>query len=304
MAVPAARSQIRTSKNPISGAQSFAFLMINSIRTVASDTSQIRMRKMRRGPRELSSKASTIPSPSPKQVGDGNHPDRAPGPGERGMLVPPGLRTGKPSFPHQNGSLFPSAHPYLSIKILYINLFIKKLDIEIILHDYWPMKRDLVDQVLDDWRRARPDLDADALGVSSRLVLLSKVLAREDKRFLATLDLAPWACDVLLALRRQGPPFELTPTQLRKMTLLTSGATTARLDGLEASGLVRRMPDPGDRRSFRIALTDRGLGLSDQAIEARLEMADGLIADLSREEREMAADLLRKLLLNGGGPRK
>lgn len=166
------------------------------------------------------------------------------------------------------------------------------------------MKQDLVDQVLEDWREARPDLDATALGIANRLFLLSKVLARKDKESLASLELAPWACDVLLALRRQGPPFELTPTQVRRMTLLTSGATTTRLDGLETEGLVRRTPDPDDRRSFRIALTDKGRELSDRAIEARLEMAESLVADLKEGEGEVTASLLRKLLLSGGGAKK
>lgn len=162
------------------------------------------------------------------------------------------------------------------------------------------MKQDLVDQVLGDWRRSRPDLEVSGLGITSRIGLLSRVLARKDKEALASLELAPWACDVLLALRRQGPPFQLTPTEVRKVTLLTSGATTTRLDALEAASLVRRSLDSRDRRSFRITLTEKGQELANRAIEARLRMVDNLLASLSPKERKLTGDLLRKLLVGVG----
>ncbi|MGD8726260.1 MAG: MarR family transcriptional regulator [Gemmatimonadales bacterium] len=159
------------------------------------------------------------------------------------------------------------------------------------------MTRDIVDQLMDDWHRERPDVNAAGLGVTSRIGLLTKVLIAEDKRALASIDLAPWACDVLLALRRQGPPYELTPTDLRKLTLLTSGAMTARLDRLERDSLIRRDLDPGDRRSFKVGLTDEGRELADRALEARLEMVERFLSPFTAEEREAAAGLLRKLLV-------
>lgn len=47
-------------------------------------------------------------------------------------------------------------------------------------------------------------------------------------------------------LVRQGEP--MTPGQLAQLTELPSSTTTRVLDRLEAKGLVRREPDPGDRR--------------------------------------------------------
>ncbi len=159
------------------------------------------------------------------------------------------------------------------------------------------MRNDLVDQLIEDWGRERSEVDAGGLGVTSRISLLGKVFSGEDKRTLAPLNLAPWACDVLLALRRQGPPYRLTPTELRKLTLLTSGAMTTRLDRLEEAGLVRRNLDVDDRRSFQVSLTDDGRQLADRAFTARLEMVEARLAPLSAEECEVAAGLLRKLLL-------
>ncbi len=154
-----------------------------------------------------------------------------------------------------------------------------------------------MDHLVDDWRRERPEMDARGLGITSRINLLRKVLVREDKRALAPLDLAPWACDVLLALRRQGPPYQLTPTRLRELALLTSGAMTTRLDRLEEASLLSRKLDPEDRRSFQIRLTKQGRLLADRAIELRLSAVEKLLAPLCADEREAAAGLLRKLLV-------
>jgi DNA-binding MarR family transcriptional regulator len=159
------------------------------------------------------------------------------------------------------------------------------------------MDHDTVDQLREEWGRERPGLDVSGLGITSRISLLCKVLSREDGKALGPLGLAPWAADVLLALRRQGPPYQLTPTDLRKVTLLTSGAMTTRLDRLEAAGYVRRNSDTQDRRSIRVVLTETGIELADRAIAARLARVETILAPLSAEEREAGAALLRKLLV-------
>jgi DNA-binding MarR family transcriptional regulator len=180
-----------------------------------------------------------------------------------------------------------------------------KLDVKVIggftlTGPHTDMDRDTVDQLRDEWGRERPDLDVSGLGVTGRISLLCKVLSREDGKALAPLGLAPWAADVLLALRRQGPPYQLTPTDLRKATLLTSGAMTTRLDHLEAAGLVRRSSHTQDRRSIQVALTEAGIEQADRAIAARLARVERILAPLSEDDRETAAALLRKLLVASG----
>jgi DNA-binding MarR family transcriptional regulator len=158
------------------------------------------------------------------------------------------------------------------------------------------MPHNAVDRMAEDWRRERPEIDTSSLEVTTRITLLRKVLAREDKKALAPLAISPWACDVVLALRRQGPPYQLTPTGLRQMTLLTSGAMTTRLDRLVETALVIRTPDPDDRRSFQIALTMKGLDLAERAITVRAEMAARLLAPLTVDEREVVSSLLGRVL--------
>ncbi len=101
----------------------------------------------------------------------------------------------------------------------------------------------------------------------------------------------------MATLRRQGAPYCLTPTELSRATMLTSGAMTNRLDRLETKGLVRREADPGDRRGVRVVLTDSGLTLVDQAIEVRFAEAQSAAAKLSARDRRALESLLRHLLV-------
>ena len=63
---------------------------------------------------------------------------------------------------------------------------------------------------------------------------------------------------MLGSLLRAGAPFQRSPGQLAKRFDLTSGAMTNRLDRLEAEELIRRLPDPDDRRGVIVELTPKG----------------------------------------------
>ena len=59
--------------------------------------------------------------------------------------------------------------------------------------------------------------------------------------------LEQWEFDVLSALRRQGPPYQLSPGALLHATLVTSGTMVDRIDRLAADGLVSRASQPAGR---------------------------------------------------------
>ncbi len=159
------------------------------------------------------------------------------------------------------------------------------------------MEADSVDRLLDQWRHERPELDVAGLGLAVRIEMLAKLLQRTTAETLSEIGLKPWEYDVLSALRRQGPPYELPATGLAKASLLTSGAMTTRIDHLEAQGLVRRTADPTDRRGVRVGLTPRGIRLVDNAIEARFAAAAQSVASLTVRDRAALEGGLRKLLL-------
>lgn len=156
---------------------------------------------------------------------------------------------------------------------------------------------DPVDRLLQQWAQERPELDCSSLSVVVRVIYLAKVFRQSTEQALAGLDLKLWEYDVLSALRRQGPPFQLPATGLARASLLTSGAMTNRIDRLEARGLVVRATDPADRRGVNVRLTSRGRELTDAAIEARLQSANRQLEALSPAERHAMSAGLRRLFL-------
>jgi DNA-binding MarR family transcriptional regulator len=158
-------------------------------------------------------------------------------------------------------------------------------------------ERDHVDGIVAEWRRERPDLDVSALAAFGRLFRATRLADPELSRTLAGSGLQPGWFDILAALRRAGEPYELNPTELVRATLLTSGGITKRLDRLADAGLVRRRPDPADRRGVRVVLTPKGMATVDAALEAHLANEERLLRPLTQSERRTLNDLLRKLLL-------
>ncbi|UIJ46158.1 MarR family transcriptional regulator [Sphingomonas cannabina] len=156
---------------------------------------------------------------------------------------------------------------------------------------------DIVDQLLRDWARERPELDTSAMAVVGRLLHLGALLQSRAGRHLQDHGLSYTELDVLATLRRSGAPYQLSPTALRKSVLLTSGAMTACLNRLERRGLIGREPDAADRRLLMARLTGEGLRLVEDAIVSHFTQADRAILGLEPGERAELARLLRKFRL-------
>jgi DNA-binding MarR family transcriptional regulator len=163
---------------------------------------------------------------------------------------------------------------------------------------------DEVDDLVACWRAERPDLDVEPLHVMSRLSRLARHLDRARATAFAEHGLAQWEFDVLSALRRQGPPYQLSPGALLRATLVTSGTMTNRIDRLQAAGLVSREPDPQDRRGVLVTLTPLGMAAVDAAMAGLLEHEREMLRDLDPAQLQQLAGLLRLLLapLDAGQP--
>jgi DNA-binding MarR family transcriptional regulator len=160
-----------------------------------------------------------------------------------------------------------------------------------------PVLRDEVDDLVAAWRAQRPDLDVEPMQVLSRISRLARYLDIARRGAFADHGLETWEFDVLSALRRQGPPFQLTPGALLRATLVTSGTMTNRIDRLAEAGLVRREPDPRDKRGVLVTLTEQGVARADAALADLLGRERALLAGLDRGERQHLADLMRILLV-------
>lgn len=155
---------------------------------------------------------------------------------------------------------------------------------------------DHVDRVLEQWAEQRPDLDVSPMAVIGRLSRLSLLIGAELRRTFGEHGLDPASFDVLATLRRSGPAHRLTPAELMRTAMVTSGAITQRLDRLQARGLVTRTPSESDGRVLHIALTDDGRALIDRALPAHVETEQRLLAALPTTQRDALADALRNLL--------
>ena len=131
--------------------------------------------------------------------------------------------------------------------------------------------------------------------VMSRLDRLAVYLDRVRRDAFTAHEIVSWEFDVLAALRRTGDPYRLSPGQLLRETLVTSGTMTNRVDRLAGRGLVARFPDPADRRGVLVELTDFGKHTVDGALETLLKRERALLGSLSAQELAGLSTLLRKL---------
>ncbi|QTL33997.1 MarR family winged helix-turn-helix transcriptional regulator [Pseudoalteromonas viridis] len=159
-------------------------------------------------------------------------------------------------------------------------------------------KEDLVDTVIAQWEKERPDIDPSPMAVMGRLVRTSAVFSKELNGVFSRFGLNGGEFDVLATLRRSGKPYTLTPNQLLQTLMLTSGSMTNRIDKLEAKDLVKRSPDPNDRRGVMVSLTEQGLQLIDEVICEHVAKGSDLLSPLEEAEQQQLANLLKKLLVN------
>jgi DNA-binding MarR family transcriptional regulator len=160
------------------------------------------------------------------------------------------------------------------------------------------MDFDPVDQILAQWQRERPDLDVSPMAIIGRVGRLAKHFERAIQETFSEFGLHAGEFDVLAALRRSGQPYQLSPTELFNTLMVSSGTMTHRIDRLEKTELVRRIPDPSDRRGALIVLTDKGFELIERAVDAHIVNEHRILSVLSTSERESLTLVLRKLLLS------
>jgi DNA-binding MarR family transcriptional regulator len=160
--------------------------------------------------------------------------------------------------------------------------------------------QDEVDTIVEAWHRERPDLDVAPMEVLSRISRLARHLDRIRANAFSAHDLESWEFDVLAALRRSGQPYRLSPGQLLRETLVTSGTMTNRVDRLAARGLVTRQDHPEDRRGVLVQLTQAGKDAVDAAMADLLTAERRLLGALDVTEHDQLTRSLRILLARYG----
>lgn len=155
---------------------------------------------------------------------------------------------------------------------------------------------DHVAAVRAEWAREWPDLDTSSIDVVARVGRVSRFLDEGMDRLFLTRGIRREGWDVLASLRRAGPPYRASPTELYQRLMRTSGAMTNRLRRLEAAGLVTRLPDPDDARGSLVELTAEGHRLVDELAPLHVANERAMLAALTKKEQRDLAALLAKLL--------
>ncbi|WP_048644958.1 MarR family winged helix-turn-helix transcriptional regulator [Nitratireductor soli] len=163
-----------------------------------------------------------------------------------------------------------------------------------------PTSEDHIDRLRAQWARELPDLDTMPMSVLGRIYRLSNLVRPSIEATFAAFGLDRGEFDVISTLRRSGPPYRLTPTELYKSLMISSGGLTHRLGRLEKAGLVERLPSPDDGRSMIVGLTQMGLERAEAAFRTDMANEAALLAGMNPARRETLAALLRELTLSIG----
>jgi DNA-binding MarR family transcriptional regulator len=156
---------------------------------------------------------------------------------------------------------------------------------------------DHVDRLRAQWARELPGLDTQPMAILGRAFRLGNMVRPSIEATFAGFGLDRGEFDVIATLRRSGPPYRLTPTEMYAALMISSGGLTHRLDRLEKAGLIRREKSPQDGRSVQVVLTEAGAALAEAAFRADMGSELRFLAPLDAGERELLAGLLRKLIL-------
>ncbi|MEU2432171.1 MarR family transcriptional regulator [Streptomyces sp. NPDC007861] len=145
-----------------------------------------------------------------------------------------------------------------------------------------------------------PAPDPDGL-LAEQLLRLTRRLHRIQKRHLEPVGITPAQSRLLRVVAHyDGAP---RMADLADRLEVVPRAITTLVDGLEASGRVRRMPDPTNRRVVRIELTETGRVTLRELRSARRAAAEDILAPLTADQREVLGGLLSALVDGVPGPR-
>lgn len=157
-------------------------------------------------------------------------------------------------------------------------------------------KRISIDELREQQRQNWPEAYTSSRPAVLRILRAADEFLLHSRRVMNQHKLQGPEFDVLLALRRQPPPFRVTPTELCRALLISSGGLTKVLNRLEQAALIERPANPDDGRSKLVQLTQQGKAVAEVTIEEVAQVHRQRVAGLSADEEATLDALLQKLL--------
>jgi len=152
-----------------------------------------------------------------------------------------------------------------------------------------------------------PGLDPSATAALLHLLRTGDVVFGVIDRNLAQHNISQGGFGVLMLLLKStetdavetsccGTPGPRTPAELAEAAGVTRATMTGLIDTLERDGLVRREPDPDDRRMMSVRLTPKGETFLHGMLPSHFQRMASLMQPLNESERNTLVLLLNKLL--------
>ena len=153
--------------------------------------------------------------------------------------------------------------------------------------------RDDLDDASEIWAKFSPSLDPKTIAIVSRLLLVARIMGELLSRAAKRHGLRSGEAMILGTLRRLGEPFQATPTELSKVSIVAPPGVAKRLDRLQRLGLISRIGNPADGRSHRVRLTAKGCRVADEIAIQNIGRNYASIVELPEHEKEQLAKTLR-----------
>src|SRR5690242_2430157 len=158
-------------------------------------------------------------------------------------------------------------------------------------------ERDHVARFLETIRERLPMLDLEVEGIVDRIGGLNRRFKRAMEETLVEFELDHGEHRILGFLNRQDQEYRRSPRNRARAMALSSGAMTNRLDRMEEAGLLRRLPDPADRRGVLVELTSEGKRLYEETVGVQARKEELIASALTVTEKKQLNALLRRLMM-------
>jgi len=140
-----------------------------------------------------------------------------------------------------------------------------------------------------------PDGDPLAAETLATLVRAGQAITAELTRAMLATYGVPQPVMTCLAVI-EGADTPMTPSEISERMLHSSATVTNTLDALERQGWARRIPNPDDRRSVLVEITDEGQAVADRFLPGIRVLEQVMLAELTSAERATLLRLLAKVL--------
>ncbi|MCT0068327.1 MarR family winged helix-turn-helix transcriptional regulator [Lactococcus lactis] len=124
---------------------------------------------------------------------------------------------------------------------------------------------------------------------------MSGLILKKRKELLSRFELEPWSYDMLVILY-QSDNNGLSPKELLKLTGVTSGTMTHRINLLLKEELIISKPSSQDGRSILVVISEKGKEIIEKAIKAHAAASAEILNHLSQEEQTALQKISQKII--------